>query len=118
MTGTGGSYLQLGCIALSSASSKMATARVHPAEAPRILCGKHATMKPFGVSTQLGSKLGSDPDNIHERPALRRAAAAPKSPSPISAMVPGVGIENKAIWVTRPSSLSFSANVKGWSFRD
>ena len=113
MTGTVGSWLQLDCIALSSASSKLATARVHPAEAPRIFCGKHATMKPFGVST----KLGSDPDNVHERLALRRAAAAPNSPSPISAMVPGVGIENKAIWVTRPSSLSFSANVKGWSFR-
>ena len=33
-----------------SASSKMATARVQPAEAPRILCGKQLMKKPVGGS--------------------------------------------------------------------
>ena len=33
-------------IAASSTSSKIATARVHPADAPRILCGKHEITKP------------------------------------------------------------------------
>ena len=32
-------------------SSKMATARVQPAEAPRILCGKQEIVKPSGGST-------------------------------------------------------------------
>ncbi|MDT4838898.1 hypothetical protein FQZ97_726710 [compost metagenome] len=34
-----------------SASSKIATARVQPAEAPRILCGKQLMKKPVGGST-------------------------------------------------------------------
>ena len=36
----------VGRLHANSASSRMATARVHPADAARILQGKHATMKP------------------------------------------------------------------------
>jgi predicted nucleic acid-binding protein len=37
-------------VASRMTSSKMATARVHPADAPRILWGKHEIMKPVGGS--------------------------------------------------------------------